>query len=200
VDVESGGVKPAILSDDLNQVGWPRWISSETVAYQNRADPSIVARNLRNGTETTLATIKSLGVDRLTPGMQGTPFGISPDGRLLAFSGWIGSGANAYTVIRVMALGGVPTEIVRGPDGSAPKAFFFQAWTPDGLDLLFTKQEQDRRYSLWRISAQGGTPQPLGLEMNGLRDVHLSSDGTHLTFTVGSQVGDVRVMENFLPR
>jgi Tol biopolymer transport system component len=99
-----------------------------------------------------------------------------------------------------MALGGVPTELVRGPDGSGPKALFFQGWTPDGLDLLFTKQEQDRRYSLWRISAQGGTPQPLGLEMNGLRDVHISSDGTHLTFTVGSQIGDVRVMENFLPR
>jgi Tol biopolymer transport system component len=131
--------------------------------------------------------------------MQGTPFGISPDGRQIAFSGWIGNGDTAYALLKLFA-DGVVTEIVRGADGPGRKGLFFQAWTPDGLDLLFTKDEPDRRTSLWRVSSRGGTPRPMGLEVAGLRDVHISSDATRLTFTTGSQIGDIRVMENFLPR
>jgi serine/threonine protein kinase/Tol biopolymer transport system component len=202
VDVSSGRVTPALLDDDRIKIGWPRWMTGDVIAFQNLGSdgPSIVSYDLSSGAERKLAAVKDLGVDRLTPVMQGTPFSLSPDGRWLAFSGWVGSGEKAFALVKVMALGGAPTEIVRGSDGPGPKALFFQTWTPDGLELLFTKDEEGKRSSLWRVNAQGGTPRPVGLEIGGLRDVHVSADGGRLTFTAGSQIGDVRVMENFLPR
>jgi serine/threonine-protein kinase len=201
VDVRTGRVEPAIIDNDRTRTSWPRWVSANVITFANFGsdDPSIVSRNLISGAQTRLATIRALGVDRLTPPMQGTPFGISPDGRQIAFSGWIGNGDTAYALLKLFA-DGVVTEIVRGADGPGRKGLFFQAWTPDGLDLLFTKDEPDRRTSLWRVSSRGGTPRPMGLEVAGLRDVHISSDATRLTFTTGSQIGDIRVMENFLPR
>lgn len=39
-----------------------------------------------------------------------------------------------------------------------------------------------------------------GLEMVGLRDVHVNAGGTMLTFTAGQQKGDIPLMEHFVPQ
>jgi Tol biopolymer transport system component len=162
-------------------------------------DQTIVQRSLSPGAETQIADVHTLGVDRLSPPAYGPSFELSPDGRALAFSGWSGSGNDAYSVIKVVHQGGSAVELVRGITGTAANALFFQGWTPDGLEILFTKEEKEKRFSLWRMNVGGGEPRAVGLDMPGLRDLHINGDGTRLTFTAGWETGEVRVMRNFLP-
>jgi Tol biopolymer transport system component len=201
VDVETGHVSPAIVQErvpDGEGLDQPAWTANGKGILYVRGSKMIVSRDLRTGADTMLLDIRSVGIDRLMPGGNGNPsFAISPDGRSIAFSGWIGTGAEALSVIDVLQLGGTAAELLR-----APEPLLFQGWTPDGLDLLFArpKSRGDKVNALWRIPAVGGPPRPVGLEMIGLRDVHISPDGARLTFTAGWQTGDVRMMENLLPR
>jgi Tol biopolymer transport system component len=201
IDVDTGRVSPAMLQErvpDAEGVDQQAWTPDGKGILYVRGSKVIMSRDLTTGADATLLDIRSVGVDRLTPGGNGNPtFEISPDGRSIAFSGWIGTGAEARSVIDVVPLGGVAREILR-----APEPLLFQGWTPDGFDLQFvrSKSRGDDLNALWRIPAAGGQPRPIGLEMVGLRDVHISPDGTRLTFTAGWQTGDVRTIENFLPR
>lgn len=203
IDVETGRVTPGILQErvpDGEGISQHRWTVDGKAIMHVRGDHLLMSRDLATGAETTLLDIRSLGVDRFTPGLNGNPaFELSPDGRSLAFSGWTGAGEEARSVLNVLPLGFTAPEVLR-----APEALFFQGWTPDGLDLLFARplsreERPNMPLALWRIPAVGGEPRRVGLEMVGLRDVHVGPDGTRLTFTAGWQTGDVRVMENFLP-
>lgn len=76
-------------------------------------------------------------------------------------------------------------------------------WTPDGRALLFTRFKntpQGRTTVLWRISADGGEPQPLPLEMAGLRDVRVHPDGRQVAFTAGQWATEVWAIDNLLLR
>lgn len=179
-----------------------QWDRSGRAILGVRGTKALVSRALANGAETTLLDFRALGVDRLTPPALGQGLQHSPDGEAIAFTGWIGSDDTARTVLRVMRPGGQILEIAQS-DANAPMVF--QQWTPDGLDLLFTRQQpaddgREAVTTLWRVPASGGAPQHTGLEAVGLRDVHISPDGTRITFTAGAETGDIRVMDNFLNR
>jgi Tol biopolymer transport system component len=197
VDVETGRVTDAPLLGGAS--GWPRWARDGRELVYPKDGHILMSRNITTGADTTILDIRTLGVDRFTPSAFGPPFEISPDGQFLAFSAWIGSGPTAQTVLEVLPLGGPARELARS---GAQEPMFFQGLTPDGFELLFTREPSERGAptSLWRIPVQGGEPRRIGLEMLGLRDVHIDADGTRLTFTAGWQTSDVRVMENFLPR
>lgn len=115
---------------------------------------------------------------------------LSPDGRSLAFglsrpSGIIGK------VLMVMPLdGGQPRELLR-----VSEQFASVNWTPDGKYLVFAGGGQ-----LWRIPAEGGEPQALGLKPHkGSTTLSVHPDGRRIAFTAGDPSKEVWVMENFWP-
>ena len=97
------------------------------------------------------------------------------------------------------AAGGEPRELYRfekiGYEGHSI------TWTADGKYILF-EGEGPRYRELFRISADGGEPQKLGLEMNRFFNLSVHPDGRHIAFSSsGSNAipDEVWVMENFLP-
>ncbi len=76
---------------------------------------------------------------------------------------------------------------------------------PDGRHVLFGKgrsEGHDPRLELWLISAEGGEPQYLELEMEGLLLYGLSihPDGQRIAFTAGRNLGSQTwVTKNLLP-
>jgi hypothetical protein len=54
---------------------------------------------------------------------------------------------------------------------------------------------------LWRVSAEGGEAQKLGLALDGLRDLSVHPGGRQLVFTGGQPYKpEIWVLENFLPK
>ena len=72
------------------------------------------------------------------------------------------------------------------------------AWTPDGQDILFSKDEPGKRL-LWTISPEGGKPQEIGITLDEIQHLRIHPDGQHIAFTAGTRGSEVWVMENFLP-
>jgi Tol biopolymer transport system component len=83
-----------------------------------------------------------------------------------------------------------------------PPNFGWLAWTPDGRYILFVKKPNPRAPAeLWRIAADGGQPEYLGLAMEDIHQLRPSPDGRQLAFTAGSKrKPEIWVMENFLPK
>ena len=75
-------------------------------------------------------------------------------------------------------------------------------WTPDGRYVIFGKgynSIQKPMVELWRISADGGEPQRLGIAMDQIAGLRVHPDGRRIAFTAGQTKSEVWVMENFLP-
>ncbi len=106
----------------------------------------------------TLLSLRDSSIRRLTaPTSQNLDYGpvFSPDGSKIAFISGIAAGV-VEDIYVLPAAGGPPrrltfdnTWIVGSP-----------AWTADGRDLVFSSP-RGGLLSLWRISASGGTPQPV---------------------------------------
>jgi Tol biopolymer transport system component len=150
----------------------------------------LIARDLKSGQETDI--IERQSFFRAT---------VSPDGRWLL----VAAGESHYQVLLVMpANGGEGRELVRVdsekevPFGGSPW------WSPDGRYVYFMKGVKGRtpdEWQLWRIAAEGGEPQRMGLtvgrQMGGLRP---HPDGRRLATTDFKVNLEVWVMENFLPK
>jgi len=152
------------------------------------AEPScLLARNLETGQENELHS----AVYR---------FALSPDGRRLAVITADARGGSPHLMILPAAGGEARTLLSLGL-----KELIWSdlTWTPDGRALLFTRfrnAPQGRTTGVWRISAEGGKPQPLPLEMAGLRDVRVHPDGRQVAFTTGQWATEVWAIDNLLPR
>ena len=77
------------------------------------------------------------------------------------------------------------------------------AWTPDGRSIIFAKNDGSGS-SLWRISADGGDPQNLGITTtNPVSGICVHPDGKRLAFSTSVAFDnwetELWVMENFLP-
>lgn len=91
--------------------------------------------------------------------------------------------------------GGEPRQVVRIDDGLGVRL----AWTPDGRALLFTRKGPEKKRELWRVSAQKGEPERLGLVMNEMQDIAVHRDGKRIAIGVMQYEPEIWVMENFLP-
>jgi Tol biopolymer transport system component len=194
IDTDNGRVTPILMSDQIARLDY---LSDGRVVYFDRAKNALLAGNVQTGAEHVLVDLRAEGIE-LTAGVAGRGFKLSPDGQMLAYTSVIREGENGTRLLAIKVLGGGPArELARA---SGPEMLVFQDWTPDGATVLFTRwngKPNDAR-SLWRVSIHGGNPQPLGLTMDGLRDVSVHPHGTKMTFTAGWPMNELWVMEHFL--
>jgi Tol biopolymer transport system component len=149
-------------------------------------------RDLETGEENELLSVRK-------PSFVG-PLIVSPDGRRLAYV-WrdLQKGTSVLTVMS--AAGSEPRKLLRR---QPPEGIGDLGWMPDSRRIVYATRTsgEERKFELWRISAEGGEPQSLGLTMEGLSLYGLSvhPDGRHIAFTAGRpHRNEVWVLENFLP-
>lgn len=111
------------------------------------------------------------------------PFGISPDGRAVAFVGRTVAQGSETVTLEVQTIGGTPRELLRV---RLPNDLRFQMWTPDGSDVLFTQWNRagSAWHALWRVAATGGKPRDTHFAFTGAINLgSLSPDGRRIAYT-----------------
>jgi Tol biopolymer transport system component len=194
IDVETGQVTSLMPLPGVG--GVPRFELSpdgNTIFYVKR--PGLVAHDLRSGQETVVIEKQGLYMGL-----------VSPDGQRLL----IGVGEGKSQILLVMpAVGGEARELVR-IDGEKETPFWGSAsWTPDGHYVAFLKgiksegkiPYEARHWQLYRVAAEGGEPQWLGLNIAGqlTGQLRLHPDGRRVAIDDIKVNMEVWVMENFLP-
>lgn len=122
-------------------------------------------------------------------------FALSPDGKQLAFE--------ESNCLRVIAAdGGEARDLLKVQTQEGLSSI---AWTIDGKEIIFSKalsqaNLQEQACELWRVPAEGGEPQKLGLAMDRIENLRLHPDGKRIAFVAGQYRAEVWVMENFLPK
>ena len=124
---------------------------------------------------------------------------LSPDGGRLAVINM----HKKKTLRLIPATGGEPRDLLTYEESRS--GFTPLEWTADGKHILFSRASSTKdepRYSLWRVSADGGEAQELGLWMANFENLSAHPDGVRLAFSsLGPtmKMPSVWVMENFLP-
>ena len=95
----------------------------------------------------------------------------------------------------IPAAGGEAREIV--PAKNIPVNML--AWTADGRRLLFGVGNDNAKREVWLVSAEGGEPRKLDLDMDKMAGFTAHPDGKRIAFTAGGFDNEIWVMENFLP-
>lgn len=160
--------------------GRPDWLPDGRIVWIERSTKRIIARDPLTNDQAMLFDLRS-APGSVAADVYGRGFRLSPDGKALAVTSTVeenGATVNQLAVLR----DGHMRVLAREPGGLR-----FQDWLPDGSALLFTRwrAEVNGPVSLWRVNVDSGVTAWLGLAAVGLRDVSVSRDGTHLTFTAG---------------
>jgi Tol biopolymer transport system component/predicted Ser/Thr protein kinase len=188
VDVESGEASPLKLSGPTE--------GEALQAFQMGHDNNIVTRVAKGFYRVDVPT----GRERLLfPLDAGTgSFSISATDGSVAFMEW----AEPLVALKVWSPDGTIRELLRL---GATERFGDVRWTSDGRAILFTRfpigqlTREQRWPSLWRIDVKTASAQPLGLRLDGLRDLSVSPDGRHISFTTGWPSREPWILENYLP-
>jgi Tol biopolymer transport system component len=192
-----------VLSDEYEKVtfGLGEWSrDGKAIFYARRNDTNnlwqIIFRDLETGIEKVLYH---------APEKETFHFRISPDGNWLALnivnSNWLIMKDKSKRVLKIIpAAGGEPRELYRFEERILLESLLI-TWTADGKYILFARKgPSDQRWELCRISADGGQPEKLGLEMRRLFLMSVHPDGQHIAFkSTTGRPAEVWVMENFLP-
>lgn len=112
----------------------------------------------------------------------------SPDGKLLLF-GVREEGEGRLFTIPVE--GGEETELCTTPEG-----FETAMWSPDGKYVYFTKEKDGT--SLWRLLADGGTPQNVWESKNRVEIFSINPNGKQMSFAMRERELEIRVIENLV--
>ena len=123
----------------------------------------IIAKNLKENTEKEI--YRSNGSIHIR---------LSPDGKWLAIQAYYTENDLVPDKIPSLSIipsaGGEPRVLCRFEEGIDIHAGAPFTWTADGKHILFTvktTQNDDKKGELYRIPAEGGEPEKLGLEING---------------------------------
>lgn len=211
IDVQAGAATPVVPTDSrrgYNRSESEAWSRDGRVIFERRPPPRIVTRNVETGEERELY--------RPTPPAEvyhwpTSNLSVSPDGQRVAFV-WSDGQSERTTALMVLpTAGGAPRELVRVKD---PARIGVPAWTPDSRHIIYARSVAgDKGYALgvlwttvmfefWRVAADGGEPENLGLKMEARAPFGLSvhPDGTRIAFTAGTERRtEVWVLKNFLP-
>jgi Tol biopolymer transport system component len=199
-----------VLSDEYKDVGSYEWSrDGKAVFYtlNNETDNicQIILRDLETGIEEVIYH---------APGEETLNFGISlsPDGDWLALINF-----NVFGVYSITRGGKRALKIMPAAGGETRELYVFVdnwnnrpipiAWTADGKYILFLREKpekDDPKWELCRISADGGEPEKLGLEMTrfefNINSLSVHPDGRHIAFSTSTtRPGEIWVMENLLP-
>ncbi len=189
IDVETGEQTALMQSgpdDFLTFHVWSRDGEEIFFTRSNQRTPdrdiSIAAWNVESGEERVLRRVEDFvgGI------------ALSPDGGQLAFV----VSDKARSVLKVMpSAGGEAREIFSGK--YIPVNLL--AWGADGTRLLFGVGKDATKKEIWMVSAEGGEPRKLDLDMEKMDGLTTHPDGKRLAFTAGGYDKEIWVMENFLP-
>jgi len=121
-------------------------------------------------------------------------FAVSGDGQQIAYAVDVphDDGGVLFTL---PAGGGSPREMLRLP---GPYWINALAWSSDGRHLIFAKASgplSRLEGSLWRIPADGGTPESLNLEMPNITQIRMHPDGRRIALMAGESTAEVWVMD-----
>jgi Tol biopolymer transport system component len=197
IDAQTGDITLALRHEEnYGHFGGHQCSPSGKMLYYGLNDRKtgnwdIIARDLDSGTETILFTDKRF-----------FSFSLSPDGKWLALAL---TGSNASRLDLLSIEGGAARELYTFEKGMQMRGNPSVVWTVDGNYLLLSvldKNADSDSYELWRIPADGGEPDKLGLKTdNSFEGLSVHPDGRHITFsTIAKDVSEVWVMENFLPK
>ena len=203
IDVQTGRITPIVLTDSTRgyriRTESPAWSPNGRVIFEQRPPQRILTRNVETGEERELyrpappAEVYHWPTSNLS---------VAPDGQRLAFV-WSDAKIEMTTALMVLpTAGGEPRELLRA---KAPARIGVTAWTPDSRHIIYARAGvtgEKEVLEFWRISAEGGEPQNLGLKMEARVPYGLSvhPDGTRIAFTAGtSRRREVWVLKDFLP-
>ncbi len=196
VDAKTGADTIVWKAPDGDDRGYSAWSpDGKSIFHRRGGRPNtIVVQELQSGREIELyRDAQAFSVSALA---------LSSDGQQLAF---VRGDKDATTITILRTSGGEPRELLRA---HSPKMISYLDWTPDGRHLIFGKQQgtgEKQRFGFFRIAAQGGEPEELGLEMDGVTLFGLSvhPDGQRIAFTTGRKTAEnafeVWKLDNFLP-
>ena len=149
-------------------------------------------RDLASGAERDVLSIP-------TPGVGG--FGLSPDGRAVAFDATDASGAESLLVMPVA--GGTPRQVFRS-SGSDQQIGRWD-WTSDGRAIAMALRRGDgESRELWIVDVDSGRSRKLDVDIGHwiIEDgFHIDRAGKQIAFVANAgQPGlEIRALENFLP-
>jgi Tol biopolymer transport system component len=199
VDVESGATTAVVQSGVSVFPATVAWAKGGKAIIYRHEDPSthrlsIVVRDLETGREEETYRAPAGGFVH--------SFALSPDGQSVVFRSY--DEATRVTALQVIpSTGGAPRELFRVEKGENIPGHTGLFWSPDGSQVFFEKggaPGQDLTFGLWRVAAQGGQAQEVGLTMEFLRELRVHPDGQRIAFAAGwSGAPEVWVMEN-IPR
>ena len=127
---------------------------------------------------------------------------ISHDGRSVAFtaSAFQAGFYGTPTAIRIVSNGGGAAREIASATAPAELQYSSLTWSPDDRFVYFTRRpDAHLPFELYRVSAAGGTPESMGLKLDGLRDIDVAPDGIRLAFSLGSGGTQVWAVRGFLP-
>ncbi len=182
---------------DMRLVGSHEWSpDGKTIFYGQRSKTNnrtqIMHRDIESGTE-----------KELFLGSNDNQFYLScsPDGKWLSFFTKFG------TELKIMpAGGGEPRQLFACMQGDHLSTL---RWTSDGKYILFVirpsgnsvRQPDQNKCTLWRIPADGGEPEKLGLEISSTQHLSVHPDGQHIAYyNFSTRISEVWEMKNFLPK
>jgi eukaryotic-like serine/threonine-protein kinase len=190
-----GGAERKLLSFETEWVGWhpPIVVWSPDGKYLAFTDKSFLQLE---STSILLLSIENLEKRRLmSPPAQYTGDwhpAFSPDGQTLAFTRWIRFGMGDIYLVPIR--GGEPKRLTFDNQGIGGLA-----WTADGQSIVFASNRLGSP-RLWKISAAGGTPEPLALGSNypwiGM-PFSISRQGHRLAYSIG--LGDNNIWRVEVP-
>ncbi len=188
IDVQTGQVTSLMPFPAMNWQGFDFSHDGNSIFYSNGA--RFVSRDVRSGQETQIVQKPGLfaGV-------------VSPDGQRLL----IATSDGKRQVLLVMPAAGGQAREVASVDGEQEVPFpGSPSWTPDGKSVVYLKRVKKQKgpWELWRVAAEGGEPQRLGLTIVGgtVIELRLHPDGRRVAISDVKVDLEVWVMENFLPK
>jgi Tol biopolymer transport system component len=197
IDVQTGNVKLVSQGEQGAIISTPAWSPDGKWVYFPYLFPYVIkkekfifAQNIETGEKKVLYQ-RPEGVYDMRS------MTISPDGKQLAL---VMRDASQGVIIAVIPISGGELRVLF----KAPEQITACAWTPDGQKILCSKLDPTKglppNCELWLMSLAGGEPVELGLTMELLRELQIHPDGQHIVFTSSKLVGEIWVMENFLPK